>query len=161
MLETQPEPSEPKDKEKEKEKENEKEKEGAAPSTSVAIRRPVTFRPRCDVEETEAAFIIRAELPGMEKEKINIDFNEETNELTISGQRTHESEEKKETPQGKFHRIERSYGAFSRTFRVPDECVEKMGECTAASKDGVLEVVCPKSPIPPKPEKKVRQIAIS
>lgn len=95
------------------------------------------WAPPIDIEETEDAIVIRAELPGMNKEDIKVNLSGDT--LTISGERKQETEKKGRT----YYRIERAYGKFQRTITLPAE-VE--GEKAKASyKAGVLELVLPKS----------------
>lgn len=127
--------------------------------SSIVPRRMVRWIPRCDAEETKDKFIIKAELPGIEKEKIHVDYDENVNALTISGERKNEREEKKENETGRYHFIERSSGQFSRTFKLPDACKTKVEEIKATSKDGVLEIVCPKEE-EKEPEKKLKKIEI-
>ena len=137
--------------------------EGAASSneTAVAPRKPARWIPRCDVVENKDNFIIHAELPGMDKSQIKIEFDDDTNVLTLSGERKNQHEEKKEEKDGsKYHLIERSSGTFMRSFRLPDACRNRVDEIKALSKDGVLEITCPKEE--PKPvEKKTKQITIN
>jgi HSP20 family protein len=129
--------------------------------TMLARRVPFAgWCPKCDVEETETEFVIHAEVPGYSKEQINIDIDETHNILSISAATQAEREEKKETEHGRFHYMERSRGNFQRSFRLPKQCQSKLGEIAAKSADGVLEIICPKEPLPPKPEPKVRKIAI-
>src|SRR5579863_7740010 len=71
---------------------------------------PQTWTPAVNVEETEAGYRLEAELPGLTKDDIQITL--ENNVLRLSGERKFEKSEKKDN----FHRIERSYGAFSRSF---------------------------------------------
>jgi HSP20 family protein len=85
-------------------------------------------------------------LPGIPKEKINIDFNEGV--LTISGERSEERREEGTT----YHRMERSYGKFMRQFALPQDV--DPSAINASYKDGVLEVVVPK------PEQKRTRINI-
>jgi|WetSurMetagenome_2_1015567.scaffolds.fasta_scaffold22088_2 HSP20 family protein len=95
------------------------------------------WAPSIDVEETNDAMIIRAELPGMKREDIKLTVAEDT--VTISGERNYESEQKDRT----FHRVERAYGSFQRTIALP---VSVQGDKAAASyKAGVLELVLPKA----------------
>jgi len=93
--------------------------------------------PSVDVAESESAFHIHAELPGVKKDDIKIHVHEGL--LTLSGQR----ESKKEETGKKFHRIERSYGSFSRSFRLPDNVEAENVE--ANFQDGVLEIDLHKS----------------
>lgn len=95
------------------------------------------WMPAVDIAETEADYQIHAELPGVDKNEVDITV--ENGVLTLKGERSFE--EKKE---GKnFHRIERSYGAFSRSFVLPTEVD---GEHVKASFDnGILSVSVPKA----------------
>jgi len=87
--------------------------------------------------ETEKAFIVKVELPEVEKKDIDISVNQGL--LTIRGERKREKEEKSK----RFHRIERSFGSFSRSFRFPNDIEEDKIE--ANFKDGVLQITLPKS----------------
>jgi len=93
--------------------------------------------PSVDVAETERAFHIHAELPGVKKEDIKVNVNDGV--LTLSGHRKSKSEDKKK----KYHRIERSYGFLSRSIALPDDVMPEKVE--ASFQDGVLEVDLPKS----------------
>ena len=95
------------------------------------------WMPPVDIEENEKEYLIKAELPGMKKEDVKL--NVEGGTLSISGERKAEKEEKGK----KYHRVERSYGAFLRTFTLPQGAlVEKI---YAEFKDGVLMVHLPKN----------------
>jgi HSP20 family protein len=110
-------------------------------------RVPAVWAPPIDVEETNEAMIVRAELPGMKREDIKVTVAEDT--VTISGERKYESEEKNRT----FHRVERAYGSFQRSIALP---VSVQGDKAQAKyKAGVLELVLPKSE-----RVKAREIAI-
>jgi len=94
------------------------------------------FMPNVDIAENEAQFEISAELPGIKKDAISIDL--ENGRLTISGERKLENEE-----QGKnYHRIESSYGSFSRSFYLPDSINEE--SINATYTDGVLNITIQK-----------------
>lgn len=95
------------------------------------------WTPRMDVSETDEHIEIKAELPGLEKKDIDISLDRDT--LVIKGEKKHEKEEKWKT----FHRIERSYGSFYRTLRLPTEV--ETGKIDATFKDGVLTIKLPKS----------------
>src|SRR3954453_15097440 len=69
--------------------------------------------PQMDLVESGDHFVLRADLPGMSEEDIQIEFEDST--LTVSGERTAEHEEREEG----FHRMERSFGAFSRSLTLP------------------------------------------
>lgn len=73
-----------------------------------------TFAPPVDIYEDENNFTLKVEVPGLEQK--DIDVHLENNTLTIKGQRKFEKEEKEEN----FHRIERRYGAFCRSFTLPN-----------------------------------------
>jgi HSP20 family protein len=95
------------------------------------------WAPAVDVIEDDKEYLITAELPDVKKEDVKVAV--EKGILTISGERKLEKEEKDK----KFHRIERAYGTFVRTFTVPDDAeAEKI---KAEFKDGLLKVHIPKS----------------
>lgn len=96
------------------------------------------WAPKVDVAETKDTIVVSAELPGMEQKDIGVDLEGEM--LTIKGEKQQEKEEKGE----KFHRMERSWGAFRRTFRLPS-AVEG-GKVAATFKNGLLTVTLPKAP---------------
>jgi HSP20 family protein len=96
------------------------------------------FMPPVDIEETDAAFLVKADLPDVKKDEIKIHVQEGV--LTIEGERR---KEKDETGR-RFHKIEREYGRFVRRFALPTEI--DAGKVRAEFKDGVLHVVLPKAP---------------
>ena len=96
-----------------------------------------TWIPPVDLREEESQFVIEMDLPGIKKEDIEI--NVENNVLTLRGERRFERESEK----ANFHRIERYYGKFLRTFTLPS--LIQAGEIGASFKDGILEVVIPKA----------------
>jgi HSP20 family protein len=97
----------------------------------------VEWVPVVDVMETEEDFQIRAELPGVDKKDVKLSV--ENGVLMISGHREQEKEEKGK----RYHKIERSYGSFARSFTMPDIVDEQ--KVTAEFKNGVLTVRLPKS----------------
>jgi HSP20 family protein len=101
-----------------------------------------------DLVETQDDFVLRADLPGLSEEDVNIEL--EDNILTISGERKAEHEERKEG----YYRVERSSGTFSRSLTLP-EGVNPDG-VRASFDRGVLEVRIPKPE-----ERKPRKVAIS
>jgi HSP20 family protein len=104
--------------------------------------------PAMDLVETDDAFVLRADLPGLSEADVNIEF--EDNVLTISGERKSEHESRKEG----FYRVERAWGSFSRSLTLP-EGVDP--EAVSAHFDrGVLEVRVPKPE-----QRKPRKVAIS
>jgi HSP20 family protein len=96
------------------------------------------WAPSMDVSETKESLVCKVEVPGMEQKDIQISLQE--NLLTIKGEKRQEKEEKDEH----FHRIERSYGAFTRSLRLP--VAVDAGKVTATVKSGVLTVTLPKTP---------------
>jgi HSP20 family protein len=95
------------------------------------------WTPVVDINETEKEYLIKAEIPEVKKEDVKVLVEEGV--LTLQGERKQEKEEKGK----KFHRIERSYGSFLRTFTVPADADE--GKVTAEFKDGMLYVHLPKT----------------
>ncbi len=95
------------------------------------------WAPAVDLREEEERYVIDADLPGVKKE--DIDINLENNVLTIMGERRFENESKKES----YHCIERSYGKFIRSFTLPVRV--SADKITATHKEGILEVVIPKA----------------
>lgn len=95
------------------------------------------WTPSVDIAETPEAFEIKAELPDVKKEDVKVTV--EDGELRISGERKQEKEEKSK----KYHRIERSYGSFMRSFTLPENVDDS--KLTAEYKDGLLNVRLPKS----------------
>lgn len=96
------------------------------------------WSPSVDIGEDEKEFVVKAELPQVKKEDIKV--NVENGTLTISGERKVEKEE----TNMKFHRVERSYGRFERSFSLPDQA--DADKITSEYKDGILTVHLPKNP---------------
>jgi HSP20 family protein len=96
------------------------------------------WMPKLDVAETKDAFVVKAEIPGIDPKEIALTLDGET--LTIKGVKTHEKEEKDET----YFRIERTYGGFARTIPLPAPV--EAGKVTATFKNGLLTVKLPKGP---------------
>ncbi|NKE73294.1 Hsp20/alpha crystallin family protein [Nitrospiraceae bacterium HYJII51-Mn-bac16s-1-B09] len=97
----------------------------------------IDWVPEVDIIESEKEYLIKAELPEIKKEDVKVSV--EKGVLTIQGERKQEKEEKGK----KFHRIERSYGAFERSFTLPDDADQ--GKVSAEFKDGILSVHLAKS----------------
>jgi HSP20 family protein len=93
--------------------------------------------PSVDVSETDGDYQIKAEIPDVKKEDVKVTV--EDGVLTIQGERKQEKEEKGK----KYHRVERSYGSFVRSFTLPDLVDEE--KVKAEFKDGVLNLHLPKS----------------
>ncbi|RWR97312.1 Alpha crystallin/Hsp20 domain-containing protein [Cinnamomum micranthum f. kanehirae] len=106
---------------------------------------------RIDWKETPDAHVFKADLPGLNKEEVKVELEEEGRVLQISGERCREQEEKND----KWHRVERSRGKFLRRFRLPENA--KVDEVKAAMENGVLTVTVPKEQVkkPDKEEVKV------
>jgi HSP20 family protein len=96
------------------------------------------WAPKVDMSETKDAIVVKAEVPGVEQKDINVSLQDQV--LTIKGEKHHEKEEKDE----KYHRVERSWGAFTRAFRMP--AAVSGDKVTATFKDGMLTVTLPKAP---------------
>jgi HSP20 family protein len=92
--------------------------------------------PAMDLVENEDNLVLRADLPGMSEDDVKIEIRDGV--LTISGERRPEHEEKGEG----FHRVERSFGSFSRSLSLPEGIDPNEVEATFA--EGVLEVRVPK-----------------
>lgn len=95
-----------------------------------------SFVPRVDITENEKAFELHVAVPGMNKEDIKIDLND--NVLSISGEKKYTREKK----DNHFHLIENQYGSFSRSFSLPENI--DTAAISAAYVNGVLEVRLPK-----------------
>ena len=93
------------------------------------------WMPVVDIEETEEAFAIKAELPGVEKDDVSINIDKGV--LTIKGEKKTETEDKKR------HRVECSYGSFVRSFTLPQSI--KVDEVQAEYNNGILNLTIPKS----------------
>jgi len=94
------------------------------------------WRPSVDISETKKHYVIKATLPEVDKEDVSVSV--ENGILTISGERRFEKEEETETQ----HRIESTYGKFSRSFTLPGDVDES--KISAKSRNGVLKVRIPK-----------------
>jgi HSP20 family protein len=108
---------------------------------------PTAWQPVVDIEETSEAYLVRAELPGMRLEDIKITVAE--NALSIRGEKRREEEKKGTT----YHRVERVYGSFERSFSLGHAVAADKIEATY--RDGVLDVSIPKAE-----EAKAREIQI-
>ena len=95
------------------------------------------WSPAVDIFETETSIVVKAEVPGVDRNDIELSL--ENNVLTLKGDRQFEKEAKDEN----YHRIERSYGGFTRSFSIP--AVVDEAEIKADYKDGVLTIVLPKT----------------
>lgn len=96
-----------------------------------------SWLPPVDIQETEEGFRLMAELPGLTREDINITL--ENNVLRLTGERKFEKDVKKES----YHRVERSYGSFARSFVLPQQV--SSDKVQAAFENGVLTITVPKA----------------
>ena len=119
------------------------------PRAATANRAAQEWAPAADVSETEAGYLIKADLPEVRKEDVSITVQDGV--LTLSGERRQEKREENE----KLHRIERSYGSFARRFSLPEN-VDEQG-IRAESRDGVIVIHIPKQRVV---EPQSRQIQI-
>ncbi len=106
-----------------------------------------TWLPSVDVSETTDKIMVKAEVPGMDAKDIDISISGDV--LTIKGEKKTEREEKEEN----YHLVERSYGSFSRSLRLP--VAVDADKIEATYKQGVLTITCPK-----KEEAKAKPIEI-
>lgn len=106
------------------------------------------WAPAVDIYEDKDQIMLKADLPGMDEKDISVGVDGDR--LTLKGERRMEKETKEEN----YHRVERAYGSFSRSFTLPSSV--DMERIKAAYKNGVLEVSVPK-----KEEVKPKQIEIS
>jgi HSP20 family protein len=111
---------------------------GRFPRMSVPGNGDAKFEwaPSADISETDKEFLIRAELPAVKKEDVNVTVDQGM--ITIQGERKQEREDKAE----KYHRVESFHGTFSRSFSLPENVDADAIRCE--SKDGVLIVHIPK-----------------
>jgi len=100
------------------------------------------WAPLVDITEDAKEYVVKAELPEMKKEEVKVSV--ENGVLSISGERSLEKEDKDK----KYHRVERAYGSFSRSFTIPEGT--DTAKVTADFKDGVLTVRLPKNKVAPK-----------
>ena len=96
-----------------------------------------SWRPAVDITEEDAAFLVKMELPGVAKEDVKITM--ENSLLTVKG----EKKQEKETKGTNYHRVERGYGLFQRSFTLP--ATVKGEKIEASYRDGILNITLPKS----------------
>jgi HSP20 family protein len=106
-----------------------------------------SWAPAVDIYEHEGNIVLKAELPGIDSN--DVDIRLENNVLTLRGERKVDHEVKQEN----YHRVERAYGSFSRSFTLPS--IVDQEKIKAEYKDGVLELTLPK-----REEAKPKQISI-
>lgn len=95
------------------------------------------WSPLVDITEDDKEYLIKADLPEVKKEDVKLTVRDDA--MSISGERKYEKEEKGK----KYHRIERAYGSFMRSFTLPEDA--DGSKVSAEYKDGVLKVHLPKS----------------
>lgn len=119
------------------------------PSWLPSVKFPESgmISPDIDIFEDGGDVVVKAEIPGMRKEDIEVNLTDEM--VTVSGEK-----KKEETVEKKnYYRVERSHGSFRRSFRLPKEV--QSDKAKAKFKDGVLEIRVPKTAEAIKKEKKV------
>ena len=107
---------------------------GEIPSLTVA-----DWSPEVDISEDDHGYVLKADLPEIKKDDVRVTV--EDGILSVSGERKTEKEDHKR----KFHRIERSYGTFRRSFTLPEDADST--KVTAEFRDGVLKVHLPTTTI--------------
>ena len=108
-----------------------------APHESETDREEVSWMPTVDISETENGYEIRAELPGVSENDVNVSVTD--NVLTVKG----EKQQEKETEGKNYHRVERRYGSFQRSFTLPRHA--ETDAIKAGFKDGILTLGIPKA----------------
>ena len=93
--------------------------------------------PSLDMSETKDNYVVKAEVPGIDAKHIDISLTGDV--LSIKGEKKQEKEEKEED----YHLVERSYGSFSRSVRIPAEV--ESNKIKASYKNGILTITLPKS----------------
>jgi HSP20 family protein len=120
-----------------------------APLRAADLTAAMAWTPKVDVFEKDGRLITRVDLPGVKKENVTVEVAD--GHLALSGERKHETEEKKDN----VYRSERQYGSFYRTVPLPEGA--KLDDVKATFADGVLEVSVP---LPAKAEAKTRKVEI-
>ena len=111
--------------------------------------RKLDWSPSADISETDKEFVIRAELPAVKKEDVQVTFD--SGMISIKGERKQQKTDRNE----KYHRVESFYGSFERSFSLPDNVNAETIRCE--SKDGILTVYIPKTETP---KQRPKQIAV-
>jgi HSP20 family protein len=109
------------------------------PRPATESRAAFDWAPAADVSETEAEYVIKADLPEVRKEDVSITVQDGV--LTLSGERRQDKREENE----KLHRVERVYGSFARRFALPENADEQA--IRAESRDGVIRIHIPKQKV--------------
>jgi HSP20 family protein len=105
--------------------------------TMIFFNRTVDTKwaPAVDIKEKDGKYLLKADLPGIDKKDIHVELKDGC--LTLKGERKSEHEDKNDN----YHRVERTYGSFQRSFKVPEGLTEK--DIKAKYKDGTLELTIP------------------
>jgi HSP20 family protein len=119
------------------------------PSWLPRLKFPETgiISPNVDIFEDGNDIVVKAEIPGMKKEDIEVNLTDDM--ITVSGEKRNEEKVEKKD----YYRIERSYGSFTRSFRLPKDV--QSDKAKATFKDGVLEIRVPKTAEAISKEKKI------
>jgi HSP20 family protein len=112
---------------------------GGSPSLSAMAE----WNPRVDISENESSYVLQADIPGVAKEDLKVTVDNGV--LTLQGERRQEQKQDEEH----FHRVERFYGSFSRSFHLPEDADPAGLKASAA--DGQLTVTVPKKALAPSP----------
>lgn len=123
---------------------------GKFPSTLFGKDRFASFSLKIDISEDDSSIDVSAELPGLDEKDIQVSLKDEV--LTIKGEKKHEEEKKNKD----YYRVERSFGTFERSIRVPEGI--NADNIKASFKKGVLKVSLPKSE---KAKEKARRIEVT
>lgn len=108
-----------------------------SPGTETSGALATKWRPVANITENDKEYLIKAELPEVKREDIEIEVHDDV--LSIRGERKVENERKDDT----VHRVESFYGSFARSFRLPEDV--DTGAIRAEARDGVLHVHLPKT----------------
>lgn len=119
-------------------------------SVSRGLEKEPCFEPCIDLHENDKDYIVEAEIPGIDKENVDIAINGDV--MTIKGEKKNEAEEKKDN----YYRLERSFGQFSRDIPIPED-VDR-DKIDAKFKNGVLKIELPKNP---KAQRSAKRIEIT
>ncbi len=101
------------------------------------VESEANWAPRADVHETDDSFFVQVDVPGIDKNDVKVQF--EDNTLTVSGERKYE----KSDDDKNYHHVERVYGSFTRTIRLSKDVDAQ--KISANYKNGVLEITLPKA----------------
>jgi HSP20 family protein len=106
------------------------------------------WNPSFEVRETDNAYVLKADLPGVKRDDIEISLTD--NRLLITGKRDQETEQ----DEGTLHTYERLYGSFQRAFVLPDNA--DLDKISSDLKDGVLTLAVPKKATPAQPRRRIQ-----